>query len=68
MLGLGTPARVAERLDPDEVSQTHITDSMGRQQETTINQPNGSVRITRTVKVTGKGQQHFINLFLADAS
>ena len=35
--------------------------------ETTINQPNGSVRITRTVKVTGKGQQYFINLFLADA-
>ena len=36
--------------------------------ETTINQPNGSVRITRTVKVTGKGQQYFINLFLSDAS
>lgn len=36
VLGLGTPARVAERLDPDEVSQTHITDSLGRQQETTI--------------------------------
>ena len=36
--------------------------------ETTINQPNGSVRITRTVKVTGKGQQYFINMFLADAS
>ena len=36
--------------------------------ETTINQPDGSVRITRTVKVTGKGQQYFINLFLADAS
>ena len=35
--------------------------------ETTINMPNGSVRITRTVKVTGKGQQYFINLFLADA-
>lgn len=36
VLGLGTPSRVAERLDPDEVSQTHITDSMGRQQDTTI--------------------------------
>lgn len=33
--------------------------------ETTINQPDGSIRITRTVKVTGKGQQYFINLFLA---
>ena len=36
--------------------------------ETTINQPDGSIRITRTVKITGKGQQYFINLFLADAS
>ena len=36
--------------------------------ETTINQPNGSVRITRTVKVTGKGQQYFINLFLSGAA
>ena len=36
VLGLGTPSRVAERLDGDEVSQTHITDTLGRQQETTI--------------------------------
>lgn len=36
ILGLGTPARVAERLDKDEVSLTHITDSIGRKQETTV--------------------------------
>lgn len=36
VLDLSTPARVAERLDEDEVSLTHITDSMGRKQETTI--------------------------------
>lgn len=36
VLGLTTPARVAERLDGDEVSQTHLTDSMGRKQETTV--------------------------------
>lgn len=36
VLGLSTPARVAERLDSDEVSQTHLTDSLGREQETTI--------------------------------
>lgn len=36
VLNLTTPARVAERLDKDEVSQTHLTDSLGRQQETTI--------------------------------
>ena len=35
--------------------------------ETTINQPDSSIRVTRTVKVTGKGQQYFINLFLAGA-
>ena len=35
--------------------------------ETTINQPDGSIRVTRTVKVTGKRQQYFINLFLAGA-
>lgn len=34
--------------------------------ETTINQPDGSIRVTRTVKVTGKGQQYFINLFLSN--
>ena len=36
VLNLSTTARVAERLDKDEVSQTHITDSIGRQQDTTI--------------------------------
>lgn len=36
VLGLTTPARVAERLDGDEVSQTHLTDSLGRTQPTTI--------------------------------
>lgn len=33
--------------------------------ERTINNPDGSVRITRTTKVTGKGQAYFINRFLA---
>lgn len=32
--------------------------------ERTITNPDGSVRLTRTTKVTGKGQQYFINLFL----
>ena len=34
--------------------------------ETTINNPDGSIKISRTPKVTGKGQQYFINLFLKD--
>lgn len=32
--------------------------------ERTINNPDGSVRITKTTKVTGKGQTYFINKFL----
>ena len=32
--------------------------------ERTINNPDGSVRITKTTKVTGKGQQYFINQFM----
>jgi anti-repressor protein len=33
--------------------------------ESTISNPDGSVRITRTPKVTGKGQQYFVNKLLA---
>lgn len=32
--------------------------------ETTINNPDGSIRVTKTTKVTGIGQQYFINKFL----
>jgi anti-repressor protein len=34
--------------------------------ERTINNPDGSIRITKTVLVTGKGQQYFINKFLRE--
>lgn len=34
--------------------------------ETVINSPDGSVRTVRTTKVTGAGQQYFINLFLKE--
>ena len=33
--------------------------------ETTISNPDGSIRVTRTTKVTGKGQAYFVNKFLA---
>lgn len=36
--------------------------------ESTKTEPNGSVRIMRTTKVTGKGQMYFVNLFLNKAS
>lgn len=32
--------------------------------ERTINNPDGSIKITKTPKVTGKGQQYFINKFI----
>ncbi len=32
--------------------------------ESSIQNPDGSVRVTRTTKVTGKGQQYFINKYL----
>ena len=32
---------------------------------TTISNPDGSIRVTRTTKVTGKGQAYFVNKFLA---
>lgn len=32
--------------------------------ERTVNNPDGSIRVTITTKVTGKGQQYFINKFL----
>lgn len=34
--------------------------------ERTINNPDGTVRITKTTKVTGKGQTYFINKFLGE--
>lgn len=36
--------------------------------ETTINHANGSTSISKTPKVTGKGQQYFINKFLVEVN
>lgn len=36
--------------------------------ESTLNNPDGSVRINKNTKVTGKGQQYFINKFLSDVA
>ena len=36
--------------------------------EGSVANPDGSIRVTRTVKCTGKGQQYFVNLFLSKAS
>ena len=34
--------------------------------ERTINNPDGSIRVTKTTKVTGKGQVYFINKFVKE--
>lgn len=34
--------------------------------ETAINNPDGTLRVTKTTKVTGKGQVYFINLYLGE--
>ena len=34
--------------------------------ETIIHNPDGSIKISKTPKVTGKGQQYFINKFLGE--
>lgn len=36
--------------------------------EGSVANPDGSIRVTRTVKCTGKGQQYFVNLFLSKES
>jgi anti-repressor protein len=35
--------------------------------ERAIDNPDGSIRIIRTTKATGKGQLYFVNLFLGGA-
>lgn len=61
VLDLTTPARVAERLDPDEVSLTHITDSLGRQQETTIINESGLYNvILRSDKAEAKAFRKWV--------
>lgn len=46
-------------------TQTAMDRKLFEVKETTINNPDGSIRVTRTTKVTGKGQQYFIEKFLS---
>lgn len=36
--------------------------------ESTVNNPDGSIRVNKTTKVTGKGQTYFVNRFLSERS
>lgn len=45
-------------------TQRYMDSGLFQIKETSINNPDGSIRVTRTVKVTGKGQQYFINRYM----
>ena len=45
--------------------QRYMEQGLFEVKESVAANPDGSSRVTRTTKVTGKGQQYFINLFLA---
>ena len=44
--------------------QRYVEQGLFKVKESNIQNPDGSVRITRTTKVTGKGQIYFVNKFL----
>lgn len=44
--------------------QRYVQQGLFEIKESSVQNPDGSVRITKTTKVTGKGQQYFINKFL----
>lgn len=46
--------------------QRYVEQGLFEIKESTIQNPDGSVRITKTPKVTGKGQIYFINKFLGE--
>lgn len=45
-------------------TQRYLESGLFEVKESTIQNPDGSVRITKTTKITGKGQQYFVNKFL----
>lgn len=47
--------------------QRYVEQGLFEVKESNIQNPDGSVRITRTTKVTGKGQVYFVNKFLKGA-
>lgn len=49
-------------------TQTAMESGLFEVLERTHSNPDGSIRITRTTKVTGKGQLYFINVFLKEAA
>ena len=46
--------------------QRYIEQGLFEVKESSVQNPDGSIRVTRTTKVTGKGQLYFINKFLGN--
>lgn len=46
--------------------QRYVEQGLFEVKENTINNPDGSVRLTRTTKITGKGQIYFVNKFIKE--
>lgn len=44
--------------------QRYVADGLFQIKETVVSNPDGSMRMTKTTKVTGKGQQYFLNKYL----
>ena len=45
-------------------TQRYVEQGLFEIKESNVQNPDGSVRTTRTTKVTGKGQVYFVNKFL----
>lgn len=54
----------AKRADYNMPTQNAMEMKLFEVKERTINNPDGSIKITKTPKVTGKGQQYFVNKFI----
>lgn len=48
--------------------QRYVEQGLFEIKESNVQNPDGSVRITRTTKVTGKGQVYFVNKFIGETS
>jgi anti-repressor protein len=46
--------------------QRYVEQGLFEVKESTINNPDGSIRLTRTTKITGKGQIYFVNKFIKE--
>lgn len=48
--------------------QRYIEQGLFEIKESSVQNPDGSIRVTKTTKITGKGQIYFINKFIGGTS